>query len=323
MKLGTLAVFALFPLAGCRGCSCGGANEGGIGTGELAEPLGPNEPVNATPLPSASVVEAVNPKSMPIYSGPTASLEGTVTVIGDPAQPVPGLDWSRCREGEAVYGKTFREGDKRPDGSRPLADALVVITGYAGYVVAERRALKHIAIERCAFATRTVDMTFGQALSIANKDPDKKRYYAPELANSPMPALMLAPSEGDPVKLYPKKPGFTELTDKMSPPWLKADVYTLVQPLHAVTDKNGHYRIDGIPTQEADGKPISGLEVNVRLKAINRDVTKPAPELKDGSLGHLDIQLEHRAAAAPSPAQTEPAFNPTVDAGKAPPVKLH
>lgn len=321
-RLGGIALaLTAFAIGGCRGCAKDDAG-GDAAPGE--EALGPNEPVNATPFPNERILEAVNPESLPIYAGPTGVVEGTVFVRGDPALDTK-IDFSRCPAGEVTYGKTFREGPPRADGSRPLADALVVITGYSGYVIAERRAAKRITIEPCAFSTRTVDLTFGQMLLVQNVDASKKM-YAPELSNSAMPALMVAPFGADPVKLYSKKPGYASLDDKIGVPFMKADVYTLLQPLHAVTDANGHFRIDRVPTEGADGKPIAGLELNVRLKAINRDVTQPIPSVAAGKTTVVDVTLEHKATEAPSftPEKAPDAgASEATDAGSAPKVYIH
>ena len=258
----------------------------------------------------------MNPESLPVYSGPTGIVEGTVTVVGDPPQDVPKADFSSCPAGQEAYGKTFREGPPRPDGSRPLADALVVITGYSGYVMAERRASKLVAIEPCAYETRTIDLTFGQTLLVENRDPSKK-LYAPELSTNPMPALMVAPYKAEPVKLYPTKPGYATLADKIGVPFMQADVYTLLQPLHAVTGRDGRFRIERVPAHGPDGKPITGLEISVRLKAINRDVTKPVPAIAAGGTTTVDVTLEHKASEAHAPAFApwDGGVAPAVDAG--------
>jgi len=318
-----LPVFAL-AATGCRGSSdskatANAGDAGGVPGASSAEAeLGPNEPANATSLPADVVRTAVNPNNLPIYAGPTASLEGTVTVVGDPPIPARNRDFSQCPDAEGFYGKSFREGPARPDGSRPLADALVVLTGYAGYIVAERHPKKRMTIERCAYSTRTIDLTFGQVLQVQNHD---SKMHAPEISDHAMPALMVASPGGDPVEVYPTKPGFTLLTDKMGPPWMTADVYTLPQPLHAVTDRDGHFRVDGIPTENADHSPVDDLEISAALRAIGRSATKRVPHLTPNVVEHVDVQLENHPPPAPPDAGVKP-----VDAGKPPPPpppKLH
>ena len=162
-----------------------------------------------------------------------------------------------------MYGKLFREGPAgAEDGTRPLADAIVAVTGYNGYYVPERREAESLTIEDCAFERRTIAMTFGQRLDVANKAPD---LWAPSLVQAPMPVLMMATSNGDPVHLYPPRPGYFTLIDKERHDWAQADVYALLQPLHAVSDLAGHYRIDGIP--------VGKLKVGARLRVLQREAT--------------------------------------------------
>ncbi len=308
-------------VAGCKGSredqektqESKGALEAGVDAGAPAASTserGPNEPANALGIPAASVRAAVNPGNLPIYSGPTASIEGTVTVTGDPPKDIQRLDFARCPEGKAVYEKTFREGPPNEGGARSLADALVVITGYSGYIVAERHAKKQIGIERCAFSARTVDLTLGQALEVKNHDKDM---HAPEITNHVMPALMVATPGGDPVTLLPDKPGFTQVIDKMGPVWLVADVYVLLHPLHATTDREGHYRIDGIPTEDAEHHPISGLEVSVLHRAIGVQTTKPITNLTPNVVERIDLQIDNHptdAGAKPQPPKnSQPALH--------------
>jgi hypothetical protein len=222
----------------------------------------PSAPMNATPLPAASVDAFVNPGHLPPYTGPTGSVEGTIRVDGPPSPNMTGVDFSSCPAAAKTYAKVFREGPPGPDGSRPLADALVAVTGYAGYFVPERQEGTKLAIDDCAFGARTIAMTFGQRLEIANKTPD---LWAPSLAQTPLPVLMMATSHGDPVRLYPPRPGYFTLIDKEKHSWAQADVYALLHPLHAVSDSSGHYRIDNVP--------VGKLKVNARLRVLQRDVS--------------------------------------------------
>ncbi len=290
----TICLFfvAIAPIAACHGSSTDKSDAATtLAPSHSGVAAVPSTPMNAAALPSASVAAMVNPANLPPYTGPTGSLEGTISVKGDPA-PSANLDLSRCPQTASVYGKTFREGATLSDGSRQLADALVVITGYQGAYIPERQPSKTLDIHDCAYATRTVDLTYGQKLLIANKDA--KMVYAPVLDAFPTMAVMVPAPNADPITLYPEKPGFSTLSDRMGSP-LTADVYVLLQPLHAVSDTSGHYRIDGIP--------IGKVDLNVRLRAINHDVTKPV-EIHDGVVEKMDVVVEYKT----------PIVKPTVDA---------
>src|SRR5260370_33975029 len=92
-------------------------------------------PSNGLAVPSASVVAVVNPEALPVSDGPTGIVEGTVLVRGPDAPPLPNLDVAACPAALDTYGKLFRAGPPRDDGLRPLADAVVAVTGYAGHYV--------------------------------------------------------------------------------------------------------------------------------------------------------------------------------------------
>ncbi len=273
-------------ILGCKDAPPAGAAEDAAAT-----PVAEVPSAVASPYAAEAVADAVNPNHSPTYAGPTGSIEGTITVSGDPA-PSTGLDFSKCPAAERVFGKTFREGAALADGSRPLADALVVITGYAGFVIPEKTPSKRVTIDGCVFSARTIDLTFGQVIEVANKDV---KLHAPQLDTNVLPALMVAPPNGPPVSVYPRKPGFSTLSDQLGPPYVVADVYAMLQPLHTTSSIDGHYRIDGVP--------VGKLDVNVRLKAINKDVTRSV-DVVAGVVQKVDITLEYHAAidaGAPKP----------------------
>ena len=276
------------------------ANAGDAGTTPLSIADASTSPARGTPIPAAVVAQRVNPENLPPYTGATGSLEGRVTVIGDPA-PSTNLNFAKCPTAAKVYEKTFREGPALPDGSRPLADALIVVTGYSGFYLPEKQEAKSVTIDDCAYSTRTLDLTFGQRIEIANRTAGK--LFGPQLTNHPMPALMVAPFGGDAVKLWPKEPGFTQVFDKFGFEFLVLDIYTLLQPLHTVTKTDGTYRIDGLP--------IGPLEVNARLRAIDSNATKPI-EIRSGVVSRVDLQLEHRLA------RPDAGASGTIDASTAP-----
>jgi hypothetical protein len=243
--------------------------------------------MNVTPVPAASVAAYVNPAHLPPYTGPTGSVEGTIRIDGPPSPKSTGVSFSSCPDAEKMYGSLFREGPPGPDGSRPLADALVAVTGYSSYFLPERNEAQTVTIDDCAFNARTVAMTFGQRLEIANKAPD---LWAPMLTQAPMPVLMMSTSHGDPVRLYPPHPGYYTLVDKGKHPWATADVYALLHPLHAVSDVAGHYRIDGVP--------VGKLKVNARLAAIQREASADV-EILENVVKTVDLVLHYTPAKGP------------------------
>jgi hypothetical protein len=247
--------------------------------------------VNALPVPTSVVASVVNPAGLPVYDGPTGSVEGTITIDGDPAPDVAPQDYSKCTAGAKAYQKLFRAGPAAANGKRPLGDALVGVEGYTGFVPETHEAVT-ISIDQCAFAPRTMALTFGQRLEVTNKT---NAIIAPSLDRAPSPALMIAPprGNGDPVKLYPPHPGYYTLEDKMGGlPFLKGDVYVLLFPFHTSTAVDGHFRIEGIP--------VGPAKVFTRLRSIGKE-TGADVEITAGATQHIDLSLHYsqkEAAAA-------------------------
>jgi hypothetical protein len=118
---------------------------------------------------------------------------------------------------------------------------------------------------------------------------------------------MVAPPNADPVHLYPPKPGYFRLIDRLTASPMTADVYVLLHPLHAVTDTNGHYRIDGVPVN-------TKLTVFARLAAIG-ETAKKGVEVLAGVVQPVDLTLSYAAAKdAGAPADR-------ADAGLQPPLR--
>ncbi len=281
-----LGRIALLVAAAATGACHGSKESAGSDAGPRQAAPPPSAPMNVTPLPAASIDAYVNPGHLPVYTGPTGSVEGTIRIDGPPAPEVKGLDFTKCPDGARMYGMLFREGPPGADGSRPLPDAVVAVTGYSGFYLPERNEAQTLTIEDCAFAARTVAMTFGQRLEVANKTNE---LWAPMLTQAPLPVLMMATSNGDPVKLYPTHPGYFTLVDKGAHPWAVANVYALLHPLHAVSDAAGHYRIDGAP--------VGKLKVGARLQAIQREASADVMVLAN-VVQKVDLVI-HNAAAAP------------------------
>jgi len=248
-------------------------------------------PPNALAMPSASVEAVVNPAKLPAYSGPTGSVEGTVFVRGPDAPEVPELDVKSCPAALDTYGKLFRAGAARPDGLKPLADAVVVVTGYQGFFIPEASEFHRVTIgSNCGYPQRTIAMTFGQRLEIANAS---KLVFAPLLSGVAQPAVMIAPPEehGDAVRLYPPRPGHYMLGDRMQP-FVQEVVLVLRQPLHAVTDLSGHYRIDGVPT--------GSLKVGAQHDALQNEPPKDV-DVRANVVENVDLVLTYAGDAGLPP----------------------
>ncbi len=293
----TTTTFALAGLlAGCDSCSKSQPAAGDAAPSATTIPDA--APINATPIPAASVAKMVNPQNLPAYAGPTGSVEGTITVTGDPAPETPG-DFSRCPDAASVYGHAFRDG-KTPAGSRWLADAVVAITGYSGFFVPEQQDVESLTITGCAFDRRTVTMTFGQRLEVKNLTND---FWTPKLDPPQATMMMMATPHGDPVKLYPKQAGHYHLIDH-DRKYAVDDVYAFRHSLHTASKVGGTYRIDGVP--------VGKLKVNAFHPAMRDTEAVKEIEITAGGVARADLELVYK---------TPPDAGAPVDAG--PPLRLH
>jgi hypothetical protein len=242
-------------------------------------------PVNVTALPTSSVAAMVNPQNLPPYTGPTGSVEGTIRVVGAPAEEIPGspTDYKKCPAGAAMFGHAFREGKPDAKGARELADAVVAVTGYSGFYIQENDDAEPLAIENCSFTKRTVTATFGQRIDVTNLT---KEFWTPVLEPNPAPALRMAAPGGEPVKLYPKKPGHYHIVDH-DRKWAQIDLYVFLHPLHTTSRVDGSYRIDGVP--------VGKLKVNTSHPRIPDAEASAEVEIKSGVVHHVDLVLENKA----------------------------
>ncbi len=239
--------------------------------------------MKAIPVPAASILAMVNPYSSPAYTGPTGSIEGTISYVGDPPTDTPTkADPAKCPRGEAVYGKSFRLGDTTAQG-KELMDTIVAVTGYKDFYVPEKHEAVNIEIDGCAITPRTITLTFGQKLDVKNKGPE---IIAPLIDQGVSAVMMVAvPRAPDPISLYPKRPGRFGLTDHLGKTFMLNDVYVLLHPLHTVSDAHGHYRIDGVP--------VGKLTVNATHPAFASETNQPI-EIRAGVVVKADLLVTQK-----------------------------
>ncbi len=252
---------------------------------------------SAIPVPASKVEEAVNPRKLAPYAGPTGVVEGAVRANGDRPPKREITIPFECGEAYATYEKAFREGD-----GRALADVLVAVTGYDGYVPPSSAA-QRVKIHGCAFDRRTVAMTYGQRLEVTNTDIQQS--FLPTLLGLEMPAQNVAMPRGDAVKLYPTEVGHYALADGMNRTWMYADVFVLRYPTYAVTGLDGRYRVEGVP--------VGKVKVSAYLPAIDRDLhpdvgiarssVEREVEVKAGETTQADFVIPYKQ---PKPTKAKP-----------------
>ena len=227
------------------------------------------------------VAKVINPKDETPYSGKTGTIRGRITIKGDPppgALSPEGKPFhfpDECSDAVSKYQKLFRVGEKGA-----LADAMVAVTEYDGFVPAKDRA-QHTTLRKCALTTRTVVASFGQRIEVSNKDTNAT--YMPYLDGAPFRALMVAIPMGKPIKLYPMVPGHYLLRDQLQRPFLIADVFVVPYATFDVTAIDGRYEIRNVPVGKA--------KIDAFLPVINKSEGK-AIEVKEG-VNVIDLELTY------------------------------
>ncbi|HVY45507.1 MAG TPA: hypothetical protein VHB21_06485 [Minicystis sp.] len=245
------------------------------------------------PVPADKVLKVIDPKGSPPYAGAAGTVTGRVTMKGDPAPDSELAFPPRCAAAAAVYGKLWRVGQ---DGE--LADALVTVTGYDAFVPAKAM-VQTVTLRDCALSTRTIALTFGQHLEVANKDATES--YMPFLDGAPYSAIMVAIPNGAPVKLYPEEPGHYLVRDELPKPFLKADVFVLKYATHDVTGLDGRFKIEGVP--------VGKVRVDAFLPALKKSVGKEL-EVHEGD-NTLDFELTFDAKQDAIPGRASPSASPS------------
>lgn len=295
--------------AGCKrgGSAASGQTDAGIKV--VADAGASARPSLAFPVAPDVIAKAVNPKSQKPYEGPTGTIRGVVRVTGDPPP-----EWTdvlsrvspRCAFNKEAYRTLFRVG---PD--RAAADVLVAATGFSEYVPDPSPARRIIA-KNCSYETRTVAVTYGQRIDVVAKDAQG---YVPRLFGDRAPAQFVAIPGGDPVPLFPERPGRYLLTDT-SKPFMNASVFVLKYATHDVTGVDGRYEIARIPVGE--------VTLSAYLPLAN-ETTEKRVKVEAGKVHELDLELNfdlarYRAslADAGAPSAGEPAAGGAADGGAVP-----
>lgn len=247
-----------------------------VGSVTLPAPI-----ASGVPLDPKVVSGTVNPNNDPVYTGPTGSIGGTITITGDTAPELPEVAAkipADCTAAPAAYGKLFREGP-----ARGLADVVVGVTGYKGYITESAPAVTADAAG-CAFDSRTYVLTFGQSLDVRSRD---SRPYVPELLGAKAKAQLVALPRGDAIHLYPPQPGRYQLVDSMRL-FMLADVLVVKFPTHAVTGLDGKFVIPQVPV----GKVKLSALLPATMLEVDKEVEVHAGERVEVA---LTIPFERKA----------------------------
>lgn len=240
------------------------------GEGEAGAPPGVEPPrVKADTDP-------LNPRGLEVYAGPVGSLRGTVKVTGDApplmADMLAKLPSEGCGRAHEMQRRLFRKG---PRGT--LADVLVAVTKYQGFVPASSEAVR-VDMRDCAFSSRTVALTFGQRMDVYNHDATA---YMPKLVGAPSQVLRVAVQGKSPVPLFVANPGRYALVEQ-SRPYMAADVFVVLFPTFDVTGLDGEFSVAGIPVGE--------VKVNAYSPSMDQTVERSVT-VREGQTTRVDFEL--------------------------------
>lgn len=246
-----------------------------------------------------AALQSLNPKGLPVYSGPVGGVRGTVKVTGDPPplrpEMVAKLPAEGCDRAHELQRKVYRQG-----ADRTLADVLVTVTEYEGFLPPQDEAVR-VNINGCAFDTRVLAMTYGQRLDVYNRDPHP---YMPRLIGAPSYALRVAIPGGGPVPLFAPRPGPFLVADQTRE-YVRADLYVLNYPTFDVTGLDGQFEITGVPV----GTVRVTAFASAFGKAIDREVTIRAGEIAElqFELPFSEDEYQAKTQASGGPAPDSPA----------------
>jgi hypothetical protein len=245
--------------------------------------------------------KALNPKGLPVYSGPVGALSGVVKISGDEPPLVPemvskldALPPGACPRARELHRKLYRQGV-----DRTLADVLVTVTEYQGFLPARGDSVR-VEAKGCAFDARILAMTFGQHFEVFNLD---NQGYMPRLIGTPSYALRVALPGGPPVPVFAPKPGQYMLVDQTRD-YMRSDVFVLNYPTFDVTGLDGKFSITGLP--------VGKVKVTAYSPALGK-VVEQSVEVEAGSDQSLAFEIafsesEHRER---SRASSQPAAGGT------------
>ena len=289
------ALWATFLLAALTSCK-----QETSGPAPSSKPALPAPVASGLPGDLSRVSTVVNPNKEKVYDGPTATVRGVIRASGDAASaaPVQGLEIPpECAKARDVYGYPFQEGP-----ARELADVLVTVTGYQGYV-AETKPAVALEGKDCSWGARTIALTYGQRIDVVSKD---KNSYVPDLLGSKMKAQLVATPFGKgTANLYPPAAGRYILIDNLRL-FMAAEVLVLKYATHDVTGADGRFEIVGIPPGKVTVSALLPSTGAVAQKEI---------ELKGGDNTELDLtlafdakkyQAELKPAGSASPSASSP-----------------
>ncbi len=203
---------------------------------------------------------AIQPAPVVSSAGLFGSVEGTVSIKG--ALPtLPPLNTSAdpvCRQLGVIDNRLQLRG-------RHLAGVIAYLDAPRGSATAPVHPGGTVVItqDHCAYEPRATALLAAQRLEVVNLDPTLHNLHLYKNATTVLNRGQ--PPRSSEVHTVLTAPGPYRLRCDVHP-WMRADVLVLPHALFAVTDLDGHFRIDGVPAGVSDLTLLHGELGTLKLR---------------------------------------------------------
>lgn len=194
--------------------------------------------VASSTLASAALLVLYGYTGAPVTGGGTIS--GTVRMEGAAPRLAP-LQVTRTPD---VCGQTVPNEEIVSGGGGVLANVVVWIDGIQHGAPAKARPLT-LDQQRCRFVPHVSDATVGSSLTLTSADPTLHTTHA--LVGDRTIFNVALPVKGMRVTRRLDRPGVMRLKCEAGHTWMSGWIHVFDHPYHAVTGRNGRFRLPDVP----------------------------------------------------------------------------
>ena len=181
-----------------------------------------------------------SPATQTSYRIGTATISGTVTLTGKP--PVMAtIPNQPCHDG----AKPLTEETVVADDRGHLQNVIVYLEDAPSAPPAEKLPPVVLNQINCQYVPHVLALRTGQTLHVTTSDPTLHNVHGTCTANGPFNFALVAPGQSRDLSF--SQPELFPIRCDVHP-WMKAYVQVFAHPFFAVTDKNGHFEIDHVPS---------------------------------------------------------------------------
>lgn len=213
-----------------------------------------------------------------------ADIVGTVTLEGTP----PAEKAIGPLKEDATCGKFYTDMPTTHfytvGPNKELADVVVMLKGVTGQSKGASAEPAVIDQKGCLYLPQFIAVQTGQKITVKNSDPVAHNIHPTPTVDGNSENNQLQPPGGDPLTFsFPKAENFLRFKCDVHQ-WMFAWVTVVDSPYFAVTDKDGKFKISGVP---AGKYTITAMHYKVNKAGLDKDI-----EVKDGEPTKVDFTLE-------------------------------